>query len=83
VSRPQNWHNVHSLSELSTGDHISHRGNGIRYVVIANYGDHVTAVRVADVTNPQEWQVLRMPPRRNDHRLPIPHAQQDGADDPS
>jgi hypothetical protein len=28
------------------------------YMVLANYGDHITAVSTADITNPSEWEIL-------------------------
>lgn len=29
------------------------------YVVTANYGKRVTAVRTADMTNPSEWEIVK------------------------
>lgn len=50
---------VISLVDLKPGDTIRHKGGGDALVVTANYGNRVTAVRTADVTNPCEWQVWR------------------------
>lgn len=51
-----------SLEELEIGDivrgQISHR----TFVVTANYGTHVTAVDTQDITNPNEWKVLKLKP---------------------
>lgn len=44
------------FKSLQSGDSISHIMHPlIGYMVAGNYGDHVTAVRVVDATNPQEW----------------------------
>lgn len=40
---------------LKPGDLIRHKTGSEAYVVTANYGTRVTAVRTADVTNPAEW----------------------------
>lgn len=53
------YHQVTDLSELQPGDTIAHVGGGLPYMVTRNYGDHVTAVRTVDVSNPPEWKVLR------------------------
>jgi hypothetical protein len=48
------------LGELGPGDIIGHAsGDGISYIVTANYGDRVTAVRTVDITNPGEWMIVR------------------------
>lgn len=46
---------IKSLSELHTGDIIRNKIGVKPYVVIANYGTHVTAVNAVDVTNIIEW----------------------------
>lgn len=44
---------------LQTGDIVRHAGDAAReYVVTANYGDRVTAVRTVDLTNPSEWNLV-------------------------
>lgn len=44
--------------ELHPGSTIRHKHEAHAMVVCACYGDRVTAVRTADVTNPVEWDVL-------------------------
>lgn len=43
---------------LCPGDIIRHKGDSGGYIVTANYGDRVTAVRTVDVTNPDEWDKM-------------------------
>lgn len=43
---------------LGRGDIIIHKGVGDSVVVIANYGDRVTAADTVDVTNPDEWELV-------------------------
>jgi hypothetical protein len=50
---------VKSIADLKTGDVIRGKSTGRTYVVVSNYGNRVTAVAVADVTNPSEWEVMR------------------------
>jgi len=49
------------FQDLSVGDVIRHKSQpafaGQGYVVTATFGDRVTAVRTADVTNPDEWEL--------------------------
>lgn len=51
--------NVKRLSELAIGDIVIGKASAISYIVTANYGNRVTAVRSADITNPDEWMVIR------------------------
>jgi len=47
------------FSALRPGDTV--RGKlptSLPYIVTANYGDRVTAVRSADMTNPDEWELV-------------------------
>lgn len=60
---------VKDLSELKEGDIIRGKSSGIVFIVTGNYGSHVTAVRTQDVTNPDEWTVLRA---ENQEQNPIP-----------
>jgi hypothetical protein len=53
------WTPVKSILELQTGDVVRGRFSGQVYIVSANYGNRVTAVDTADITNPPEWEVLR------------------------
>lgn len=50
---------VESLHQLLPGDIVRNKGGAISFIVLANYGERVTAARVADITNPGEWEVLR------------------------
>lgn len=50
---------VADLRELRVGDTVRGRLSGAPYVVTGNYGDHVTAVRTVDITQPNEWEVAR------------------------
>lgn len=45
------------LNGLNTGDIIK-GATGNVYVVLANYGSHITAVRTVDVTNESEWSLV-------------------------
>lgn len=46
------------FDRLAVGDLIRHKGGSKAYVVQANYGSYVIAVRVAHVTNPTEWDLI-------------------------
>ena len=47
------------FKSLKVGDLIQHKAADSRALVVTgNYGDHVTAVRTVDVTNPIEWDIL-------------------------
>ncbi len=50
---------VKQLYELQRGDIVRGKSSGTVYVVIGNYGSHVTAAVTADITNPKEWEVFR------------------------
>jgi len=51
---------VENLRTLGRGDIIRHKGlSSETYMVQANYGSRVTAITSVDVTNPDEWEVLR------------------------
>ena len=54
-----NYVPLQTLTQLRVGDTIRSRSGGMSYVVVSHYGTRVTAVRVQDVTNPPEWEVLR------------------------
>jgi hypothetical protein len=43
---------------LKPGDFITSDATGELYIVTANYGDRVTAVRSVDLTNPDEWHQI-------------------------
>lgn len=46
------------MKALQPGDIVSNQDWGDRFIVTANYGDRVTAVRTADLTNPDEWNLV-------------------------
>lgn len=43
---------------LKRGDIVRHFEESVSYIVMANYGDRITAARTVDMTNPREWQVI-------------------------
>lgn len=45
------------MKDLKQGDVVESLSSNITYVVLANYGDRITAVRNADITNPSEWRI--------------------------
>lgn len=47
------------ISDLETGDIIRHKMGADAFVVTACHGGTATAVRTQDVSNPNEWQVLK------------------------
>jgi hypothetical protein len=48
-----------AIMQLKTGDIIRSRLSGEAYVVTGQYGGRATAVKTVDVTNPDEWLVMR------------------------
>lgn len=50
---------VKNITELQPGDKVRSKVTELVYIVVTNFGDRVTAVRVADITNTPEWEVLR------------------------
>lgn len=48
-----------SINELQTGDIVRGKRSHQTFTVVANFGDRATAVKVADITNPGEWEVYR------------------------
>lgn len=59
---------VVGLGHLKPGDIVRHVAGAESYVVTANYGDRVTAVRSVDITHPNEWQVLGRVEKDGDSR---------------
>jgi hypothetical protein len=56
------------FNDLNRGDLIKHRAESTVLIVTANYGDRITAVETWDVTNPDEWAIVRKADyRRVDH----------------
>jgi hypothetical protein len=49
------------FARLCLGDIVRGKVSGEAYVVTGNYGERVTAVRTADLTNPDEWEVITRP----------------------
>ena len=45
--------------ELKRGDTVRHVSSAASYVVDANYGGRVTAMRTIDMTNPSEWERVK------------------------
>jgi len=55
-----NYKEIIQIKDLKRGDIVRHKSrNGCSYVVNAVYGDRSTAVTTADITNPDEWEVMR------------------------
>jgi hypothetical protein len=50
------------LKNLRYGDLVRSKASGASYIVTANYGGRVTAVRTADLTNPDEWELVQKAP---------------------
>jgi hypothetical protein len=46
------------MRQLQPGDIVRGKGSSQSYVVTANYGSRVTAVRTVDLTNPSEWDLV-------------------------
>lgn len=53
------FHKYSAQARGTVGDIIRHKSEGKALIVTGIYGDHVTAVRSVDVTNPIEWEVLK------------------------
>ncbi|MBN3949384.1 MAG: hypothetical protein HWQ38_24140 [Nostoc sp. NMS7] len=47
------------FKNLKTGDIVRGVLSSHTYIVTDNYGDHVTAVRTVDLTNPSEWELVQ------------------------
>ena len=54
-----------SINELQTGDIVRGKISHQTFTVVANYGTRATAVKVADITNPGEWEVYREDGKEN------------------
>lgn len=47
------------LQRLQPGDIVANLGHSSTlYIVTANYGNRVTAVKTVDITNPSEWSLM-------------------------
>ena len=51
--------NPKSFENLQVGDTVKSKSSGITYVITAHFGDRITVVRTADLTNPYEWEVIK------------------------
>jgi hypothetical protein len=49
---------IKEFKNLRRGDIVKHELYPITYVVDSNYGDRVTAMTTADMTNPSEWKLI-------------------------
>jgi len=47
-----------TFKELSTGDLVQGYYDHQIYIVMANYGNRITAVKTVDMTNPIEWNLI-------------------------
>ena len=52
------FNSIVSLQELKSGSIVRGKLSQRIFIVVSNYGGRVTAVDVADITNPDEWEVL-------------------------
>ncbi len=56
------------FKSLDTGDCVRNKDSVRSYIVMANYGERVTAARTVDITNPSEWDlVVKVTGRRTEH----------------
>ncbi len=46
------------FESLQPGDIVRGKSSFVSYIVTANYGNRVTAVHTADLTNPPEWDLV-------------------------
>lgn len=53
-----NMKGITNLQDIPEGSIIRHKAGEFVYIVTANYGNRLTAVRTVDVTNPSEWEIL-------------------------
>lgn len=54
------YEKLNSIDELQQGDIVRHRAfKELVYMIHANYGGRATGVRIADITNPHEWEILK------------------------
>ncbi len=44
------------FENLKKGDMVRSKSANISYMVIVNFKSRVTAIRIADMTNPDEWE---------------------------
>lgn len=51
--------NKEEFNKLRPGDMVYGKVSNVGYIVTANYGDRVTAVRTVDMTKPDEWTLIQ------------------------
>jgi len=59
------------FKRLAPGDIVRSCRGGSGYTVTDNYGTRVTAVRVADLTNPDEWSLVSKAAKRERPQMPL------------
>jgi hypothetical protein len=47
------------MKNLQPGDIVRSKSGSLGYIVTTNYGTHITAVRIVDITNPTEWSIIQ------------------------
>ena len=47
------------MRDLKPGDLVRGGDFNVAYMVTANYGDHITAVRTVEITHPDEWDLIQ------------------------
>jgi hypothetical protein len=52
------YENITDFSKINAGDIIKHKADHRKYIVTANFGNRITAVKTIDATNPIEWEVF-------------------------
>jgi hypothetical protein len=46
------------FKQLQAGDVVKGKSSGNTFIVQANYGNRVTAVKIADMTDPAQWDLI-------------------------
>ena len=47
------------FEDLRIGDIVRNKASGEGYIITANYGNRITAVRTVDIINPDEWLLVK------------------------
>lgn len=47
------------FKKLDVGDLVRHVEGSVVWIVTGNYGDRITAVRSVDLTQPNEWALVK------------------------
>lgn len=53
------WDKLKTVNELTRGDIVRSKKGFNTYIVCGAYGDRATAVKSVDITNPDEWEILK------------------------